>query len=379
MPTETEQISPKEAMATFQAGLGSLTGEAQSPPTTTTAQVQSTPPKQDAPQTEPKVASQTVPAATEEKIPRTSQEWKKFTVKRDADIAERDKQINEFRAKTNELEGKLKAGVSSPELDTLKSDLEKIKKERDEYDERLKVVAIQQHPRFKLEFDTRINSQIELAKKIVPEEQQEAWERILPMQDGKFRDSKIEELMETLTPVQVARMGSVLNSLSEISGQRQEIIKNAGEEYAKMNAAQQEQSKKRSEAMESALKESLAKAPEHPLYKKSEDAEWNRDVDARIKQAETLARSSLSVADSTKIVLDHLALPVVQKQLESSKAEIEKLKGQIADFTGANPGISSRTPESGLDEGGGQPIKIQSGSNPMDAARSWMKSLPKFG
>lgn len=379
MPTETEQISPKEAMATFQAGLGSLTGEAQSPPTTTTAQVQSTPPKQDAPPPEPKVSSQATPAPVEEKIPRTSQEWKKFTAKRDADIAERDKQISEFKSKTTDLETKLKAGVSSPELDTLKSDLEKIKKERDEYDERLKVVAVTQHPRFKQEFETRLNAQIEMAKKVVGKDHEEAIEWILTRPETTLRNARLDELMENLTPVQISRIGSILNAVTEINGQKQEIIKNAGEEYAKMNAAQQEQSKKRSEAMESALKDSLAKAPEHPLYKKSEDSEWNKDVDTRIKQAETLARSSLSVADSTKIVLDHLALPVVQKQLESSKAEIEKLKGQIADFTGANPGISSRTPEPGLDEGGGQPIKIQSGSNPMDAARSWMKSLPKFG
>lgn len=377
MPTETEQVSPQDAMKSFQAGLGQLTDETVPQTTTTTAPVQAAPPKQDATPSEPKSVAQ--PTPVEEKIPRTSQEWKKFTVKRDADIAERDKQISDFKTKTAELEGRLKSGVSSPELDTLKSDLEKIKKERDEYDERLKVVAITQHPRFKQEFETRLNSQIELAKKIVPAEQQEAVERILNLPDGKFKDARVEELMETLSPVQISRIGSILNAVTEINGQRQEIIKNAGEEYAKMTTAQQEQAKKRSDQMESALKESLAKAPEHPLYKKSEDAEWNKDVDARLKQAETLARSSLSVGDSTKIVLDHLALPVVQKQLESSKAEIEKLKGQIADFTGANPGISSRTPEPGLDEGGGTPIKIQSGSSPMDAARNFMKSLPKFG
>lgn len=375
MPTETE-VSPQDAMKSFQAGLGPLMAEIPKPETAASAaalQVKSDAPKPEAPKLEAQ------PATTEEKIPRTSQEWKKFTAKRDADIAERDKQISDFKAKTAELETKLKAGVSTPELDTLKADLDKIKKERDEYDERLKVVAVTNHPTFIREFETKLNSQIELAKKLVEKDQHEAWERVLSMQDGKFRDAKIEELMEPLTPVQVARMGSILNSIFEINTLKQEIIKNAGEEHAKMTAAQQEQSKKRAESMEAALKESLAKAPEHILYKKTEDVEWNKDVDARLKQAETLARSSLSVADSTKIVLDHLALPVIQKQLESSRAEIEKLKGQIADFTGANPGISSRTPEPGLDEGGGQPVRIQSGSNPMEAAKSWIKSLGRLG
>jgi hypothetical protein len=127
------------------------------------------------------------------------------------------------------------------------------------------------------------------------------------------------------------------------------------------------------------LKDSLAKAPEHPLYKKSEDAEWNKDVDARLQRAEQLARSSLSVGDSTKIVLDHLALPVVWKQLESSKAEVENLKAQIQDFTQANPGLVSRSKEGSIDDGTGIPVRINPGSNPMEAARAWMKSLPKFG
>jgi hypothetical protein len=78
-------------------------------------------------------------------------------------------------------------------------------------------------------------------------------------------------------------------------------------------------------------------------------------------------------------VLDHLALPVLQKQLDASKAEAEKLKAQIEDFSQSNPHLVSRSKEVGVDEGGGTPVKINPGSNPMEAARAWMKSLPKFG
>ncbi len=379
MPTETE-ISPQEAMKSFQAGLGSLTSEAPSPSTTTATPVQQTPPpKSDAPPPEPKAAAQPPSRPEKEEMPRSSANWDKYRAKRDAESAELSKQIESERRRADELETKLKAGTTSPELDAIRADLEKAKKERDEFDGQLKVVAVTQHPTFKREFETRLNAQIELAKKIVPAEQQEAIERILSIPEGKFRDARIDELMETLSPVQTSRIGAILNAVSEINGQKQDIIKNAGEEHAKMTAAQAEQSKKRGEAMEAALKDSLAKASEHPLYKKSEDAAWNKDVDERLQQAEALARSSLSVSDSTNIVLNHLALPVVKKQLEASKVEIEKLKGQIADLTGANPGLKSRSTEPGLDDGGGTPVKIASGTSPMDAARSWVKSLPRLG
>jgi len=368
--------SPKDATASFMSAMHTeLPKPAPAEGSPPVAEVKKT----DAPTPDPKIAATTTTVPVEEKIPRTSQEWKKFTAKRDADIAERDARIATAEKKASELEAKSKTATPSPELDALKADLEKIRKERDEYDERLKMVAVTQHPTFKREFETRLNSQIELAKKIVPDEQKEAVERILSMPEGNFRDARIEELMGELSQVQAARIGSILNSVTEINTARQDIIAHSKEEYDKMTAAQQAQSDSRTAQMEAALKNSLAKAPEHPLYKKSEDTEWNKDVDARIKQVETIARSSLSVADSTKIVLDHLALPVIQKQLDASKAEVEKLKAQIADFTAANPGIISRSKETGLDEGGGTPIKINPGSSPMEAARSWMKSLPKFG
>jgi hypothetical protein len=199
------------------------------------------------------------------------------------------------------------------------------------------------------------------------------------MPEGQFRDTRIEELMGELSQVQASRIGSILNTVTEINTARQDIIAHSKEEYEKMTAAQQSQAKARAEQMEAALRGSLAKALEHPLYKKSEDAEWNKDVDTRLQRAEQIARSSISIEDSAKIVLDHLALPVLQKQLDASKAEAEKLKAQIADFTAANPGIVSRSKEVGVDEGGGVPVKINPGSNPMEAARAWMKSLPKFG
>jgi hypothetical protein len=363
--------SPKEAMAAFTSALT----EALPNPKLDVAPGAAPETSKVAPAPDPKAAAA---APAEEKIPRTSQEWKKFTAKRDADIAERDGRIAKAEAKSLELETKFKAGVSPPELDKLKADLEKISKERDEYDERLKMVAVTQHPRFKQEFETRLNAQIELAKKIVPEEQKEAVERILSMPEGQFRDARIEELMGELSQVQAARIGSILNSVTEINTARQDVITHSKEEYDKMTAAQKSQADSRTAQMEAALKDSLAKAPEHPLYKKSEDAEWNKDVDARLKQAEQLARASLSVGDSTRIVLDHLALPVVQKQLDSSKAEVEKLKAQIQDITQSNPGIVSRSREASTDDGGTR-VQIRHGSSPMEAAASWVKSLPKFG
>lgn len=372
--------TPAQAAAAFTRGLVSVMAPeppAASPaaPPAVTQTTQPTPPvtKPDAPASVPPPA-----APPEEKIPRTAQEWKKFTAKRDADIAERDKRIAAAEARALELETKLKSTAPTPELNSLKADLDKLRKERDEYDEKLKVVAVTQHPRFKQEFEQRLQAQIDLAKKIVPEEHQETVERILSLPDGKFKDARVEELMGELSQVQISRIGAILNNVTEINNQRQDIIKNAREEYEKMTAAQQSQTKQQAEAMEQALKESLSKAGEHPLYQKSEDAEWNKDVETRLQQAEKLARSPLSVGDSTRIVLDHLALPVVQKQLDSTKAEVEKLKAQIADFTKSNPELASRTAEIPLDEGGGTPIKINAGSSPMDAARAWMKSLPKF-
>ena len=125
-------------MASFTAGLTAALPHPEL--TKPTGEPAAPEPKKDAPAPVPPSNAQPAPPApppVEEKIPRSAQEWKKFTTKRDADIKERDERIAKAEARAAELESKLKTPAPTPELEKLKTDLEAMKKERDEYDERL--------------------------------------------------------------------------------------------------------------------------------------------------------------------------------------------------------------------------------------------------
>ena len=200
--------------------------------------------------TETKTAPVAAPVApTEVKIPKNQKDWEAYKVAEKNRLAEKDAELAKVKS---EMEALRKA----PPVSTVTDDDPRIvstQKERDELSEKLRLVDITNHPKFKAYYDGKTNAQIDMAKRIVGTENAEAIATLLKLPDNEYRQGKIEELVSTLSPIQQSRVAGVLNSLNEIDIEREGQIEQAKKDYV----VYQEKAKTDAELKQ---KENLSKA-----------------------------------------------------------------------------------------------------------------------
>lgn len=378
MPDTLTAPSPQEAMSKFRTGIADSMKEVNPPKAEPPAAVAGMVPAA-VPATPPSEPSK--PAETpSDKWPRTAQEWKKFTEARDKGYAERDARIKEFEARVTDYEARLKTGVSAPELESLKSEKERLAKEAEEYSNQLRVVSVENHPKFKAYFDNKISAQTDMARRIVGTEKAEQAAQILSLPDGPYRDSQIETMLAELTPLQQSRFGAVVNALSEIQSERASEVAKARDNYTKLQSEEQERVKSRQTEIQKTVESVIAKAQSKEgmaAYQlKDGDEAWNKAVSARLDSAKAIMFGQATLEQIARAALDAAASPALLQQVQSLMDENTKLQEQVKSLTSATPrasGGASETPS------GDQPqrVEIKTGSNPMEAAAAWTKSLQR--
>src|SRR6185436_15635433 len=287
---------------------------------------------------------------------------------------ERDTTKNELAKIKEEIELLRKSGPS-PELDALR-------KERDDLSDRLRVVAVEQHPKFKQYFETKTNEQLELAKEIVGNGKSDAIVSLLKQPDSQWRRQRIEELTVEMSPLQQSQIAGVMLSLSSINRERQGALAGAKETYEKMVADQKTAAEKQASEvksnLEKLLNESLAKVQDAKtglaaFQTREGDDEWNRGVETRIASAKNMLTGTVQPAAAMEVMLMGIAAPAVLNQLKDALEENGKLQAQIKELSSATPRLETGTP-SGT-ETGSQPVQVKAGSNPHEAIKGWMQGL----
>lgn len=305
----------------------------------------------------------------EEKWPRSAQQWKQFKEARAKELSERDATIAALKA---EVEGAKKKSTEPtappPELDALK-------KERDEYSNRLRLLDVERHPKFQAYYTGKVNAQVEMAKRIVGPDKADAAAKIVTLPESAYRDAQVEELMLDLTPLQQSRLAGVLNAVSEIEADKQSEISKARENYDKMLSEQKTEQESRQAKIQQQFKETALKIQEsNPVFqKRQDDAEWNKAVEDRIAQAERLFfGKDTKVEDVMQAAFNAAALPAILTSFEAMHAENEQLKKQVEELSQSSPKISSA---SETERGGPQAVPIKVGMRPQDATAAWVKSV----
>jgi hypothetical protein len=334
------------------------------------------PPEPKSPTPSPAQTSPAEPKSDDsDKWPRTAQDWKKFTKTRDEQYAAKDAAIKKLESDLQaERERVAKAipASESPEFDALR-------KERDLYSEQLKVVSVENHPKFKAHFENRTNAQVDLAKRIVGAEKAERLTTLLKMQDSDYKTSQIENLISDLSPMNQSRIAGVVNALDEIANERQTEISKARENYDKLTAEQQAQANNRKQGIEKMFSERINLAQDKEkgffLFQPREgDEAWNKAVNERIDSAKLLLFGNPKPDRLMQAALDAAAYPELLKSMLAADQEIEKLRGQVKELSGASPQITG-----GRNANGGEatpPVQHKAGTRPMDAAKNWSSSLP---
>lgn len=397
----TEQAAIKASMSNWMAGLQKALpnpqlgqgGTEASPPAEPDDQPAElerteTPPVQPkpvaaAPVTEVKPAAEIKPAGeqpSEERWPRSAKEWKNFTTAQKTKTAEYEKQIQERDERIKGLEAKVATpGELPPEI---KTQLETLRKENDDYSKQLRLVAVTQHPKFRNYFDSKITGTLAQLKTCVPPDQIEAVTKLVQSPDTEQKEEAINTLMDGMTTLQRGRFLGVINGLSAIQTERESEIARAQTDYESMMAAnKKEQDARRTNfttMLDTTIKGMQDPTKGRPEYQLREgETEWNQAVQKRLENGRALITGNLAPEVMFKAAFDAAAYPDVLAGYKASLAEIEKLKKQVASMTAANPrveGTKRTAPTSGTNPG--EAPHMPKESRPMDYTNNWVK---KFG
>lgn len=386
-------VNPQDAIQGWIGGLGNLVeeppkeerkddGQSLEPKGTETAPVAGADGKQpDAPvKPEPSVTPAEKPAATKPtdtdaltdptKWPRSAQQWKEYKEQFRREKEELQSQVTKASDELTALRKKLEEPrAPDPSLDLLK-------KERDELSERLRISAIERHPKFEAYFGNRVKQQIELAKTLVGPDNAEAVAKILTLPDSEYKSSRLEDIMGNFTPLQQAQFGGVLNSLAAIEIERQGEISKAREHYDQMQASEKTAREQQVATLKSSFENAALEAQKtNPVFQKREgDNAWNTSVEKRLEQAKMLFTGEGARPEQViKACLDAAALPAVLEGYQAILSENEQLKAQVASLSKASPTVGTATTQPTTPPS--QHARLSPGMRPDAAVTEWMKGL----
>ncbi len=328
----------------------------------------------------------------ENKVPRTSADWDRWKAGRKAsedalrkEITARETKVSELNTRLADLEKKaLDAGKLTPEM---QSEFDRLKKENEEYSTRLQVTEVTAHPKFQSYFQSKVDAQLGLAKRIVGQEKATEVERILKLPEGEYRDSQMETLLAELSPVQQTRVGGVLNELDRIGEERGQAIASAAKLREQALAEQQAALTKRQRDMDATFQSVIA-ARQDPkgehgsilFQAKDGDNEWNASVKARVDRARNLLfGQNVTPQDVARAAVDAVVLPDVLKDYARYKGEAEalitKLTEQVKALSAAQPGPGHGKPATS----GATKEEIKPGMGSEAIAKRFVDSLPMWG
>ncbi len=313
--------------------------------------------------------------ADPDKWPRSAKEWDQFKQVRNENYRKRDERIaaleKELAAREERLAGFANA-VDPKEHST-------VREERDKLSEALRLAAVEKHPRFQAYYDGKIGAQIELAKRIVGTEQSGVVAELLKQPDNEYRNLRIEELMQGLSPMASNRLGSILNAVDELRSEREVEIGKAREDYDKALTRQQAEHQSAQAAAKASAEKlftdtlELARTQMPMLQPKAEDSTWNQQVDQRVAAAKNILFGQEKPEQLIRSALAAVSFPALLESHAALQAEYDKLVAQVSALRTATPTTSTRGPAQ--QPGGEARPTSKPGSRPMQAAADWIGLL----
>jgi hypothetical protein len=242
----------------------------------------------------------------------------------------------EKAAKTPAQQAKLE---DSPEYQQLKALAESREKTVEEYSERLRLLDVEQHPKFQAYFKNKIDAQHEIAKEIGGDKLVAA----LQMPAGEYRKEKLNELIAEMGPMEQSQLGSVLTNLRAIESERANEVASAKENYKTIQAQQQEQTQKQQRAIEDTFKavtgDVTSKEKGLPVFQeRAGDAEWNQGVQERLALAQATFNGKLKPEQMAQQAYWAAAAPQLLIELNGALQRTTALEKEILELRAASPG-----------------------------------------
>ncbi len=322
-----------------------------------------------------------------DKWPRSSADWKAFIKVRDENYKKRDARIKELEGTLAERDKALKGLPADPAaFETLKQERERFATEAKDLGERLRLAAIESHPRFKAYYDGKVAAQVELAKRVVGADKAAGIEEALRMPDSGYKSARLEELSADLSPVQASRLGGVLNAIEEIEADRRGEVARAKTDFEAAQAkatAEQTATRQRTNEEAAARFDAVVKQASDPkdglamFQTRDGDEAWNKEVKARIEGAKATLFGGAGAPSQEAMMKKALlaeAFPALLDSYSTMLTELAAVKAQVDKLTNATPTVQSRTATNG-ERGGAAPAQSKPGSRPMEVAADWIRGL----
>jgi hypothetical protein len=209
--------------------------------------------------------------------------------------------------------------------------------------------------------------------------------RLLKLEDSDWKTQQIRDFVMELDVLDQSRIGGVLNSLAQISQERESALAVADKDYESITAAQKQAEEKAQQQrqqqvttlIENGLKAITDPTKGNPVFQKREnDVAWNAAVDKRLETVKTLLTGQVSQQQIFDTAVQAVAHHQILNDFKAVQAENEGLKEQIKKLTAAQPTIEGGNRGAGGGNGE-QPtnIPIKAGSRPMEVTGGWVKGM----
>lgn len=262
--------------------------------------------------------------------PKAKADWK--------GLRESRKKAEEDRKKTHEENEALKKKFAELEAAHNPAEVETLRKQLEDYEQRLTVVALEKHPKFEKFFTERTNKLVETAKAIGGDK----LATVLQLPDGDYRNTLLQEAFAELDPVKQSRIGAVLNEFDSLKTQKQQELSKAGEHWKALQAEEQQRSKAQAEQHNRVLSEVLdrwgdPKTGVAPLQTREDDKEWNASVESRKEYAREIFNGNMDVQGMAKAAAWAAIAPGLAEQLKGATKAIAELREENAQLKAAKP------------------------------------------
>jgi len=330
------------------------------------------------------------PLETDEKWPRTAQDWDKFKTKHRKVEEGLRAELGTTAAKVAELETALtqakEASTKAPaghdeEVATLKKTIQ-------ELHEKFMETEVTADPKFVAHWDNQVNAQISLAQKIVGPEQADALAKALKLPDTEeykdIKEGRIQAILDILPDYQRIRIGAIANKIAEIGLDREGDIARAGEHKASAQA-KRESDQRLAATMREKTWNDVVKAVQDPekgsplFQERPDNPAWNQGLKERIETARRmLTGEKMEPAQVVQAALNAASMPAIleayKNDMASARSTVAKLEAQVKELQAATPTKGGSAPVDGSGSDLGRPT-VKAGMSPLEASQAWARSM----
>lgn len=221
------------------------------------------------------------------------------------------------------------------------TEIEAIRKERDEFSKRLEEVSLESHPKFKAHYDGRIESAIADAKGIAGGAADKVTQ-LLRLPDSAYKSAQMAEAMADMDDFQKAQLGALVIEIKRIQKERSDKLADAPNQHRAMREYEAKEKEvaaaKHKEAFQSVM--AKASAGYEVLSEIEGRDDWNANVRKLKGEAETLFAQDKSPADLAAMAVKAVSADRYRALFQSTRNLVKAYQKQIAELSAAGPSIS---------------------------------------